>query len=148
MRLRMSTNGVLDFPTQAVVEREPRRDAPFVLGIRRELDVAQPAVHVAAALEEHHGEAEEKAGEGIAGGKWREDEEAVRGNALRHVDLVAAEVAAQFEAVRAARCARANRETSKVFCAVSRGPVIGSPTLAYPLTMKNGGPWAAASVLS
>ena len=38
--------------------------------------------------------------------------------------------------------------TSYVFCAVLRGPVMGLPTLAYPLTMRNGGPSAAESVLS
>src|SRR5512142_1715070 len=37
--------------------------------------------------------------------------------------------------------------SSYVFWAVLRGPVIGSPALAYPLTIRNGGPCAADSVL-
>ena len=123
-------NGVLTSQRNAVIEGQPRRHPPFVLPEQREIDVAQTAIHVAAALKEHHREAEQKTRERIAGRKRREHEKAVRRDPFRHVDLVPPELARpNLKLCDPAVCATESC-TSYVFCAVSRGPVIGLPTLA------------------
>ena len=68
-----------------------RRDAPFVLRVAGHDPLAQTAVEIAPALKELHRLAEQEAGEGIAGRKRREDEEAVGGDAEQHIDLLAVE---------------------------------------------------------
>ena len=78
-----------------------RSHAPFILRIAAEVDIAQAAVEIAAALEEHHRKTEQEAGKRIAGRKRRKDEESVRRNSLRHVDLVAPEFDAGLQTVAA-----------------------------------------------
>ena len=117
------------FPAQSVVDGQPRRDPPFVLSVRREIDIAQTAIHIAAALKEHHREPEKEAGERIAERKRREHEEPVRRDPLRHIDLVAPEIHPSRKLCAPVTCETASCAWN-VFCVVSRGPVIGSPMLA------------------
>src|SRR5579872_374936 len=93
----------VDLIAKAVVERQVRCDAPLILRVTGHHDVAQSAVELSAALEEHYRIAGEETGKGVAERKRGKHKEAIRRDAEQEIDLVPGELAAEFEAVTAAR---------------------------------------------
>ena len=91
--------GRIDFITQAVVQGEAPGDTPLVLRVSGRDIIPQPAIELPAALEEFDGLARQEAGERIAEGKWREDEEPVGRDAVNQIHLGASELGAGLEAV-------------------------------------------------